>query len=56
MNFSTDDSEEETTQSRISHSQQDDSWADDSISLGPDTKKKVLVYMGIFGQNSINVF
>ncbi|XP_056001146.1 ankyrin repeat domain-containing protein 26-like isoform X4 [Ostrea edulis] len=39
-NIDKDDSEEETTQSRISHSQQDDSWADDSISLGPDTKKK----------------
>lgn len=36
-----DDSEEETTQSRVSHSQQDDSWADDSVSLGPEGKKKV---------------
>lgn len=35
-----DDSEEETTQSRVSHSQQDDSWADDSVSLGPEGKKK----------------
>uniref|UniRef100_K1QP98 Ankyrin repeat domain-containing protein 26 n=1 Tax=Magallana gigas TaxID=29159 RepID=K1QP98_MAGGI len=34
------DSEEETTQSRVSHSQQDDSWADDSVSLGPEGKKK----------------
>ena len=38
------DSEEETTQSRMSHSQQEDSWADDSISLGPEGKRKVPVY------------
>ncbi|XP_062588372.1 ankyrin repeat domain-containing protein 26-like isoform X16 [Saccostrea cucullata] len=38
-NDKVEESDEENTQSRVSHSQQDDSWADDSVSLGLDKKK-----------------
>ncbi|XP_062588360.1 uncharacterized protein LOC134250039 isoform X5 [Saccostrea cucullata] len=41
-NDKVEESDEENTQSRVSHSQQDDSWADDSVSLGLDKKKKVM--------------